>query len=308
MKNLLIFFALLSPGLVLSQQVVDSTFSPSIKSPEYNTGKGPVVFIDEGHYNLHTKNFRYKSFADLLEKDGYIVAEYKGELKNDELKKGKIIVISNALNVINDENWFLPTPSAFSKEEIETVRQWVNDGGSLFLIADHMPMAGAATDMAAAFGFEFSNGFALDSTTDWRSSRSPSVFSLENKTLIESNITNGRNENEKVKIAVSFTGQGFNIPDDATPILVFNENFINLLPDTAWVFDDNTSNYNIKGWSQGAYRKYGKGRVVVFGEAGMFTAQLVGPDKRKMGMNSEFAPENFQLLLNIIHWLDGKFI
>ena len=38
----------------------------------------------------------------------------------------------------------------------------------------------------------------------------------------------------------------------------------------------------------------------------MFTAQLAGPQKRKGGMNSELAPENHQLLLNIIHWLDGK--
>jgi hypothetical protein len=37
----------------------------------------------------------------------------------------------------------------------------------------------------------------------------------------------------------------------------------------------------------------------------MFTAQLAGPLKYKIGMNSELAPENYQLLLNIIHWLDG---
>ena len=38
----------------------------------------------------------------------------------------------------------------------------------------------------------------------------------------------------------------------------------------------------------------------------MFTAQLAGPKKRKMGMNNEVVPENYQLLLNIIHWLDAK--
>ena len=64
--------------------------------------------------------------------------------------------------------------------------------------------------------------------------------------------------------------------------------------------------HNAKGLSQGAYKKFGKGRVVVFGEAAMFTAQLVGLEQIKMGMNNIAAPENFQLLLNIIHWLDGK--
>ena len=46
-------------------------------------------------------------------------------------------------------------------DEIKAVKKWVNDGGSLFLIADHMPCAGAAKDLAAEFGFEFTNGFVL---------------------------------------------------------------------------------------------------------------------------------------------------
>jgi hypothetical protein len=44
----------------------------------------------------------------------------------------------------------------------------------------------------------------------------------------------------------------------------------------------------------------------MFGEAAMFTAQLAGASKAKVGMNSEYAEENYKLLLNIIHWLDGK--
>jgi hypothetical protein len=44
----------------------------------------------------------------------------------------------------------------------------------------------------------------------------------------------------------------------------------------------------------------------MFGEAAMFSAQLAGPQKRKVGMNDELAKQNYQLLLNIIHWLDGK--
>ena len=33
----------------------------------------------------------------------------------------------------------------------------------------------------------------------------------------------------------------------------------------------------------GAYKKYGKGKIVVFGEAAMFTAQLAGPKKKENG-------------------------
>ena len=74
-----------------------------------------------------------------------------------------------------------------------------------------------------------------------------------------------------------------------------------MLPDTAWVFDAETIKFNVKGWSQGAYKNCGQGKVVAFGEAAMFTALLVGQEKLTRGMNNKVAPENYQLLLNIIH-------
>ena len=80
---------------------------------------------------------------------------------------------------------------------------------------------------------------------------------------------------------------------------------MNLLPDTAWVFNKNTPLQNVNGWSQGAFKEYGEGRIVVFGEAAMFSAQLAGEQQIKAGMNREDASENYRLLLNIIHWLDG---
>ena len=51
--------------------------------------------------------------------------------------------------------------------------------------------------------------------------------------------------------------------------------------------------------------KAGKGRVAIFGEAAMFSAQLAGPQKRPMGMNDPVAKQNPQFLLNIMHWLSG---
>jgi hypothetical protein len=296
--TLILFFVF--AGL-FGQQVADSLYNPPINTPEYGLGKGPVVFLDEGHHNFHTKNGRYKAFSNLLERDGYKVWEYKTLFTTEALNKGKILVVSNALNVLNVENWFLPTPSAFTEEEIKTLKKWVSGGGSLFLIADHMPMAGAAKDLAAAFDVHFTNGFVFDTIAN-----GPSVFTKQARTLIPNKITNGRNPNENIDKIVSFTGQGFQIPKTAEPILIFDDHHVNMLPDTAWVFSRKTPRIPMLGWSQGAYLPYGKGKLVVFGEAAMFTAQIAGPQKRKMGMNNEMAPENYRLLLNIIHWLDGK--
>ena len=61
---------------------------------------------------------------------------------------------------------------------------------------------------------------------------------------------------------------------------------------------------SVKGWQQGAVLQYGKGRVALFGEAAMFTAQTIEQGGR-MGMNNPHARQNEQFLLNVMHWLTG---
>jgi hypothetical protein len=301
-SHLLIILTGLFVTRLFSQQVADTSYNPVIPYPEYTLGQGPVVLIDEGHNNFHTAGDRYLPFARLLSRDGYRVSGYSGEFEPVRLKNVRILVIANALNKINIENWFLPTPSAFTQGEIDILRQWVESGGSLFLIADHMPMGGAAADLAASFGFKFTNGFASDT-----SNPGPAYFYRKDNTMLSNSITNGRNDNESVKNVVTFTGQAIRIPAEATSILRFDERYLLLESDTAWVFDSSTKYTGINGWSQGAYMEYGKGRLVIFGEAAMFTAQLAGATKVRAGMNADYADENYRLLLNIIHWLDRKF-
>lgn len=297
--TLLSFVALTISETVTGQQVPDTDYNPLIESPAYTSGRGPVVFIDEGHFNFHTKDGRYLPFARLLEKDGYRTEGYRGAFEARKLKKGSILVISNALNEADTAIWRRPGLPAFTPEETETVRRWVKKGGALFLIADHMPMGGAAKGLAVTFGFGFTDGFAVDTT--WSGA---AYFSRDAGTLSGNIITNGRNPSERVDSVVTFTGQAFTIPDDASSILQFGKNAILLVPDTTMVINRTTPRINIENWSQVAFKKYGRGRVVVSGEAAMFSAQLAGPHKNRMGMNSPYAKENYQLLLNIIHWLD----
>jgi hypothetical protein len=301
MKTFLLFITLLISAGLSAQQIADTAYNPEIKHPQYAPAQGPVVYIDEGHHNFHTKNGRYAPFAKLLSQDGYTVRASEGVFRASKLAGCKIMVVANALNKKNVDDWFLPTPSAFTKEEIKTIKIWVEQGGSLFLIADHMPMSGAAMDLAAAFGFECVGGFAIDTA-----SHANDLFTLKDGTLHASIVTTGRDAGENVDQIVSFTGQGFKLPADAIPVLVLNKIFMTIMPDTAWAFKKDTPKISSAGWSQGAYKTQGKGKVVFFGEAAMFTAQLAGPQQNKMGMNSAVAPQNYKLLLNIIHWLDGK--
>jgi hypothetical protein len=301
MKKIFLALSLLT-GFCFAQQIGDPDFNPPIINPAYPSGEGPWIYIDEAHNNFHTLDGRYKPFAELLSKDGYVVKPLKDTVTAKSLEYARILVISNALNRRNTQDWTLPTPSAFTKDEIKNLVDWVADGGSLFLIADHMPFPGAANDLAEAFGFKLNNGFAYDTVNGG----GPDLFTLKDGTLKENFITNGRSNQEKVDSIYSFTGEAFQIPEDATPVMICNNNFISLMPDTAWNFKSDTPQISVAGWSQGAVIEFGNGTIAVWGEAAMFSAQIAGEKKVKVGMNAPKAKYNYQLLLNIIHWLDER--
>lgn len=293
-RSILTNLALLIAASIYGQQVADTAFVADIGKPKYEVGKGPVVVVDEAHHNFHTAVGRFKPFAMLLQRDGYVIKRGQRSFTKASLQGTRVLVISNALNERNVQDWSLPNPSAFTADEIAQVKQWVNDGGSLFLIADHMPIAGCAEDLAKAFGFKFYNCFAMDTTTQQAAG---DKFSYANGRLKKNVITEGLDD------IYTFTGQAFNCPAGATPIVVLDKKFKLWLPKVAWQFDHDTQKMEGKGKVQGAFMNYGKGRLVVFGEAAMFSAQIAGGNA-KMGFNHPLAKNNPRFLLRLIHWLD----
>ena len=299
--KIFVLIFLIQSSLINAQQVPDTSFTFTINKPSYTQGNGSLILIDEAHNNFHTIETGFFPFAKLLKQDGYQVSGSAVSINNlDVLKDCKILVIANALDSSNVDNWNLPTPSAFSKEEIEVIKNWVESGGSLFLIADHMPFAGASYELGKKFGFEFLNGFAYTREHAWP----PSIFSLKNGTLNKSPITDGINESEKIDFVATFTGSSFKAPGKAIPVLSFLDEHYSLQPDTAWIFKEDTPSKKLGGYCQGAILKFGKGKVAIFGEAAMFTAQIVN-ENFKVGFNSLDAPQNAQFTLNLVHWLDG---
>lgn len=278
--------------VLFAQQIPDTAFSFLIQNPTYTPANGPVILVDAAHNNFHTLDNRYGPFGKLLRNDGYHLASNQETLTKAVLGKYRIFVISNPLDSSNTGNWQVPTPSAFSAAEISAINEWVKNGGRLLLIADHMPFAGAAQALAQSFGFEFFNCFAMDNRN-----RNLERFYRSNQSLADNEITRG------VDTVVTFTGSAFKIPKGATPILAL-KNYTISMPRVAWQFEEDTPTLDSKGFYQGAYMKYGQGKIVVMGEAAMFTAQLAGPNQNRVGMNRPEAQQNCQLLLNIIHWLE----
>lgn len=291
-----------------SEQIPDKSYSPPVHDPAYQAGEGPLVCVDEAHNNFHTLKNRFWAFGKLLQEDGYVVKASKEKFRTEVLEPCRILVIANA-SLESDEwgEYPYPTPSAFTDDEIEAVYSWVYDGGALLLIADHMPFAGTAQKLASTFGVEFNNGFAL-AGFDNEAERDaafdkPTIFSNETRTLIQSTITAGRNKNESVTSIRSFTGQAFQAPASAQPLLVLPEDFVSLMPEVAWEFRSDTKTIPVGHWLQGAAMPLGSGRAAFFGEAAMFTAQKNGDER--IGMNAPLAEQNFQFVLNIMHWLSG---
>jgi len=292
---LFIFFGI---SVIHSQQSPDTAFSYIPDKPAYRYEKGSVIMVDKHHRNFHTLDNRYKPFGNLLRNDGYKLEDYDSTININYLNKCRILVIANAVDSLNDADKYTGqkfTPSAYTDDEISTLVKWVGGGGRLFLIADHMPMPGCIYKLGMAFGFEFQNCYAWDNRR-----REFELFYKSNGTFADNEITSG------IDTVVTFVGSGFKIPNGAKPIILLNENYTLLFPDNPGEFNDKTPFISGKDICQGAYMNFGKGKIVVFGEAGMFTAQIagIGTDAVKFGFNSPEAHNNIPLIFNIVHWLD----
>ena len=305
MERLACLALLLSVGApCLAQQVADRDFVPAVSAPAHAEGKGPVVCLDEAHHNFHTLDGRFHAFGALLRRDGYVVVPNRAVFDADTLAACTVLVIANAQPGDADWNAYpKPTPSAFAAAEIASVRAWVQGGGRLLLIADHMPLAGAALALAAAFDVHFTDGFAF-AGIDAEARGTPTLFRTDDGTLADHAIVRGRHPGEAVVQVRSFTGQAFQAPG-AQPIMVLPAGFVSLHPASAWAFEDATPRVAVGGWLQGAVKEVGSGRAAFFGEAAMFSAQRAGPQQQPVGMNAPGASQNAQFVLNLMHWLAG---
>jgi hypothetical protein len=291
------------------QQVVDPDFRPNVMNPAY-AGNGPVVAIDEAHGNFHTMGGQYRPFAELLKADGYRVRPSTAKFAAGAFAGVDLLVIANAE---------ADGGPAFTAAEANTLRDWVEGGGSLLLIADHAPFGAAAEILGARFGVMMGKGWVYEPTAD--SITTQLVFSRDNQRLGQHPIFEGRQgKGESVGLVRSFTGQSLSIPRNASVLLQLGAS-AREAPDADALnaagalvaARDSTAAPDTRpaaGRAQGVAMTVGKGKVVVLGEAGMLTAQAVmfppGQESRnfKFGMNVP-GTDDKQFALNVVHWLSG---
>ena len=247
-------------------------------------------------------------------------------------------MISNALGA---ERMGAPEASnpAFSDAECDAVRDWVKGGGALLLIADHAPMGAANQILARRFDVDMRSSYTNDSANHDKETGSNSflVYTRDNGLLIDHPITKGRDVSERINSVMTFTGQSLKGPSGSVAFLKLADTAkdvpapsqadiqaaiekarqggqtqaplpggMNLPPGATAVRVQPSKQAAISaaGRAQGIVFGFGKGRVVVLGEAAMLSAQLSGPGGMKFGMNRP-GIDNRQLALNIVHWLSG---
>ena len=247
--SLVAFFSLASrsqqtASTVEPPRTVDKSFSYVITNPAYPRGEGPVVLIDEAHNNFHTAVGTYLPFADLLRKDGYVVERAKGKISGEFLMSGVIYVIADAQPPFNAGD-----PPTFSGKEIQLLNDWVKNGGSLFVITDHMPDPGAIKDLAHSFGIEVSNGYVMQGPPP--GNPGPTLFQKKDGSLSEHLLTNGRGPDEQVRRIATFAGSAFRCEEGFQPLLILGEGYRSWIPKEYNKFPPGTPNIDVSGWYQG---------------------------------------------------------
>jgi hypothetical protein len=280
---LALLLAVTSPAF--AQQAADPAADVSVPNPTFPAGSGPVVAIDAAHRNFHTADGRYAPVAALLRNDGYKVVANAAAITAEALVSVDVLVIANAA-------------SAVTSPEVAAVKAWVGKGGALLLIADHMPFPAAVDELASAFGFRFENAFALQPNM-----QDPEIFSTEAGDLAANEMSQGRGASAPVTKIRTFAGSSFRAPAEAVPILKLGRRWNVLRPEQPWVFTPQTPARPATSEDlRAAALQLGRGRIVVVGEAAMFSAQ-VAANGEKVGFTSPGAEQNKQFLLNLVHWL-----
>ena len=269
----------------------DPNFDTKVARPAYTT-EHPRVLFDEAHNNFHTADGRYKPFAEVIANDGFKVIPNKEKFTKNLLSKGDILIIANALGA-DGMGATGASNSAFTEAECNAVRDWVQDGGSLLLITDHAPFGSAAQSLANRFGVDMSKGYTSDPSNS-EGGETSLVFTRKNNLLGDHPITKGRDDSEKINRIQTFTGQSLKGPAGSVAILK--------LGDSAVDAGEDGNPKSAAGRAQGIAFPFGKGRVVVMGEAAELSAQLIGNER--FGMNVP-GLDNRQMALNIMHWLSG---
>ena len=117
---------------------VDTAYTPRLRHPHFR--RGPTVLIDEAHGNTHTLRGLYGPLSRLLAAAGYRIGRNRQDFLAASLETTTVLIVAN--------------PDDLAPSELDVLRQWVRDGGGLFLIADRPAAIESSRVLAHSFGID----------------------------------------------------------------------------------------------------------------------------------------------------------
>lgn len=300
MTLVFIQFSIAAPISMAQQRAIEG-FSFNNTSPAWDKGKGPKVIIHRA-VSPYAQRGSFDPFKILSTSDGLTVNYLDRAIDKVTLSNTAILVIPNAYT--NDYRQYstLEAPSVYSDVEIALIKNWVQEGGSLLVLADHSPFAGGTIKLADAFGFSYMTGHTLNKSSLSNRVNVNIDFSRENGLLADHPITNGSTGRKKISHYFAFGGQAIIAAKGAASILTTPNHFETMLGFSAKNDFYSAPRLPTGGQSQGAAMDYGKGRLVIMGETGGFTAQIIA-GRVPFGFENPEADENKEFILATMRWL-----
>ncbi|WP_428407520.1 hypothetical protein [Hyphococcus sp.] len=273
---------------------------------------GTRVLIDRFHETIYQE----EGFAtgahvmlEIMGRDGFSVAYADAALSAATLEDSDVLIIHGLPN----EKSELPNGAVFWKsplsgEEIEAIVRFVDNGGGLYLSLSHFPNGSGAAPLLEAFAVKFRDGYVYSeeypSFNDPEDGRCSHYFGMsrEDGTLNPEHplIENGL----KVEKVDYLCGAAiFREPEDAV---------LSFPPGTANHFHGKASEgdvYETSDHYAGMIAfDYGKGKVVVSGDQGMFRDFIFTFDTGERVYVTITSPDNdnANLFVNMMRWLSPK--
>ena len=273
---------------------------------EFSYGKGRVVITLD--YNMFTNQYLFKKDNSLyainmirwLGEAGYYYSDYynmKGYL--EDAGYGVQVMLDYDLEFYSNASaLIIPPPSVeYSVDERLEIKNYVETGGGLLLIADHFTWAGYSNKLLELFDF---NGAGLDTAVDVSLYDLNDYMSNDDEGYILFNTDNF--ESHPILDGVNTTlypvGTGFDVvPSDADILIKMDD-------DISAEWSNGTSAVNIPAM---VAVERGDGRLVVIGDGSLWRNYLITPTE---GFNNEtlFIDlfDNKLLLLNTLDWLTDQ--
>lgn len=285
----------------------DVVVVPRLDRPAFAAGQGPTVLVDNAHWNAATTTRGLAGFAALLRADGYHVLPDGNSTRAEMLADAKIGVVANPLGLSGVmrgliANLGLPPLTFFDDEalwvqEMETVVQWVENGGAMLIAVDDGPPARGVRGLTARLGVQVSDGIVVD--VGHSEPRAPErlVFSRENGLIGEHAIVDGGDDRPALNRVVSVGGPALSGPADAVVLLRLGPSAVAV----SRLGVSPTSGTPVPGLARALAFTRGRGRVVVVADTSLLTG-LADADGQPYGLGAA-GTQTDRFVRGVMRWL-----